>query len=49
MDLAYRIALSRLRSAAEKERCLRYLDNDTVRLKGLAWLMFNLDEFVYVR
>ena len=24
-------------------------DNDPARLKGLAWLLFNLDEFIYVR
>ena len=28
---------------------LAYLDNDPARLKGLAWLLFNLDEFIYVR
>jgi hypothetical protein len=49
VDLAFRIALARPPSATEQERALAYLDNDPARLKGLAWLMFNLDEFIYVR
>ncbi len=48
-DLAYRIALARPPSPAEQERAKTYLDNDATRLKGLAWLIFNLDEFIYVR
>ena len=35
--------------STEKAHALTYLDNDPARLKGLAWLLFNLDEFVYVR
>jgi hypothetical protein len=31
------------------ERALQYLDNETSRLRGLAWLLFNLDEFIYVK
>jgi hypothetical protein len=49
IDLAYRTALARPPSTAEQERVLKYLDNDPARLKGLAWLLFNLDEFIYVR
>jgi hypothetical protein len=49
VDLAYRITLCRPPSPAEKERALSYLDNEPGRLKGLAWLMFNLDEFIYVQ
>jgi Protein of unknown function (DUF1549)/Protein of unknown function (DUF1553) len=49
VDLAYRIALARSPSAVEQERALTYLDNKSERLKGLAWVLFNLDEFVYVR
>ena len=30
-------------------RAVEYVDNDPARLKGLAWLIFNLDEFLYVR
>jgi Protein of unknown function (DUF1553)/Protein of unknown function (DUF1549) len=49
VDLGYRITLARPPTAAEKERALEYLDNDPERLKGFAWLLFNLDEFIYVR
>jgi len=49
LDLAYRIALSRPPSPNEKDRALTYLANDPSRLKGLTWLLFNLDEFIYVR
>jgi hypothetical protein len=49
VDLGYRLVLSRSPSAAETARALEYLDKDSGRLKGLAWLLFNLDEFVYVR
>jgi hypothetical protein len=49
VDRAYRIALARPPSAADRARALGYLDNDPARLKGLAWLLINLDEFVYVR
>ncbi|HEX4589437.1 MAG TPA: DUF1549 and DUF1553 domain-containing protein, partial [Gemmataceae bacterium] len=49
VDLAYGMALSRPPSDGERERALAFLNNDAGRLKGLAWLLFNLDEFVYVR
>jgi hypothetical protein len=49
VDLAYRITLSRAPSKSETERSLIYLDNDPNRLKDFAWVMFNLDEFIYVR
>ncbi len=49
VDLAYRTAIARLPTPAERDRCLAYLDRDPARLKGLAWLLFNLDEFLYVR
>ena len=47
LELAYQIALSRQPSANEKDRALTYLHNSD--LKGLVWLLFNLDEFIYVR
>ncbi len=28
---------------------LTYIDKDPARMKELAWLLFNLDEFIYVR
>lgn len=49
VDLGYRIAIARLPSSQERERALAYLQDDPGRLKGLAWLLFNLDEFIYVR
>jgi hypothetical protein len=49
VDLAYRVALSRPPSPAEKNNSLAYLENDAARLKQLSWLLFNLDEFIYVR
>jgi Protein of unknown function (DUF1553)/Protein of unknown function (DUF1549) len=49
VKLGYRIALGRAPSASENGRALAYLDHDPARLKNFAWLLFNLDEFVYVR
>jgi hypothetical protein len=49
VERGYRLTLARPPSAAEEERALAYLDNDAERLKGIAWLLFNLDEFIYVR
>jgi len=49
VDLGYRLTLSRFPSAAEKDRAATYIQNDPARLKGFAWLLFNTDEFVYIR
>ena len=49
VDLGYRIALGRHPSGKERDEALTYVRNDPARLKGLAWLLFNLDEFVFVR
>jgi hypothetical protein len=49
VDMAYEDAISRPPSSLEQEHALAYLENDPARLKGFAWLLFNLDEFVYVR
>ncbi|HEV2972601.1 MAG TPA: DUF1549 and DUF1553 domain-containing protein [Pirellulales bacterium] len=49
VEQAYRTAIARPPSSAERERALAYLENDPARLKDFAWLLFNLDEFVYVR
>jgi len=49
VDLAYRLTLARQPSASEAERSLSYIGNDASRLKKFAWVMFNLDEFIYVR
>jgi len=49
VDLGYRVALSRPPSPVEKDHALSYLANDPGRLKNLAWLVLNLDEFLYVQ
>jgi hypothetical protein len=49
VDLGYRTVLGRAPTASEKDHALTYLDNDPSRLKGLAWLLFNLDEFLYLQ
>jgi hypothetical protein len=49
VDLAYRLTLSRPPTATEAENSLAYIGNDPVRLKNFAWVMLNLDEFIYVR
>ena len=49
VELGYRIALSRPPSAKEKDRALSYLGDDPGRLKSFAWLVLNLDEFIYVQ
>ena len=49
VNLAYRIALSRPPTPSEKDQSLSYLSNSSDRLKNLAWLLFNLDEFIYLQ
>jgi hypothetical protein len=49
VDLAYRIALIRPPSSDEKETAQAYLGGAPDRLKNLAWLILNLDEFIYVQ
>lgn len=49
ITLAWRTALGRAPSGSELDSALTYVDNDSARMKGLAWLLFNLDEFLYVR
>ena len=49
VDLGYRLTLARPPSASEKDRALSYIENDPARLKGFAWLLFNLDEFMFIR
>jgi hypothetical protein len=49
VDLMYRTALGRLPTPTERDKALTYVNNDSGRMKGLAWLLFNLDEFIYVR
>jgi hypothetical protein len=49
VDLEFRITLGRPPSPKERDEALTIVQNDPARLKDLAWLLFNLDEFIYVR
>ena len=49
VDLGYRMTLARHPSSREAEQAMLYLDHDPAKLKGLGWLLFNVDEFIYVR
>jgi hypothetical protein len=49
VDLAYRVTLARPPSATERDRALAYLEKDKKRLGQFSWLLFNSDEFIYVR
>jgi hypothetical protein len=46
---AYERTLGRKPSASELDYALTYIEKDPARMKELAWLLFNLDEFIYVR
>jgi Protein of unknown function (DUF1549)/Protein of unknown function (DUF1553) len=46
---AYQRTLGRKPSGYEIDYALTYIENDPARMKELAWLLFNLDEFIYVR
>ncbi len=49
VTLAYRTTLSRPPSAAEVDGALTYIGDQQSRIDRLGWLLFNLDEFIYVR
>ena len=49
VDAAYQRTLGRKPTGAEMDRALTYIENDPTRMKELAWLLFNLDEFIYVK
>lgn len=49
VNLGYKITLGRAPSPSERDYALTYVDGSGDRLKGLAWLLFNLDEFIYVQ
>jgi len=49
VNIAYQRVLGRKPTAAERDYALTYIANDPGRLKELGWLLFNLDEFIYVR
>jgi hypothetical protein len=43
------MALGRLPTDSERAQALEYLRNQPDRIQGFAWLLLNLDEFIYVR
>jgi hypothetical protein len=49
VDTAYRRTLGRKPTPSERDYALTYIEKDPARMKELAWLLFNLDEFLYVR
>ena len=49
VTLTFRTTLGRPPTENERTQALAYLENDSRRIKSLAWMMLNLDEFIYVR
>jgi hypothetical protein len=49
VSLAYRTTLGRPPSNLESQQALAYIANNPARMNGFAWILFNLDEFMYVR
>ncbi len=49
VTLAFRKAIGRAPSAKELDQALSYVSNDPARLKELGWLLYNLDEFLFVK
>ena len=49
LELGYRLALCRRAEPHEIQICLDYMREHDSPFEGLAWMLFNLDEFVYVR
>jgi hypothetical protein len=49
VELAYRTALGRSPTPIEFDHAQTYIADNPDRLKNFTWLLFNLDEFVYVR
>ena len=45
----FRTALGRSPTESERVKALEYIDNQPERIKGFAWLLLNLDEFMYLR
>jgi hypothetical protein len=49
VNVAYQRTLGRKPTPAELDYSLTYIAQDPERMKELTWLLFNLDEFIYVR
>jgi hypothetical protein len=49
VTLGFRTALGRLPTEMERAKALHYTQGDPEPVKEVAWLLLNLDEFLYVR
>lgn len=49
IELGYRRVLARAPTPSERETAARFLEGGTGRAEDLAWMLFNLDEFIYLR
>lgn len=49
VNLAYRTTLGRRPTGTELDAALTYMQGNPARLKEFTWMLFNLDEFMYVR
>jgi hypothetical protein len=47
--LGYRVGLGRPPTDNERTKALAFIPTDPEGIKGLVWLLLNLDEFLYVR
>mgnify|MGYP000962781163 CR=1 FL=1 len=49
VTLAFRELIGRAPSPKEADRALSYVGTDAAKMKSLAWMLYNLDEFLFVR
>jgi hypothetical protein len=49
INLAYRTTLGRKPTGVELDQALTYVNGNPARMKEFTWMLFNLDEFMYVR
>lgn len=49
VDLAFRTVIGRPPTTPERDLSLQWINADSTRLPSFAWMLFNLDEFLYVR
>ena len=49
VDLAFRHTIGRPPSPSERDLALTHAGNGGANLKGLAWMLFNLDEFLFIK
>ena len=49
VNMMYRATLGRKPTPVEHDKALTFIANNPQKVKEFAWLLFNLDEFIYVR